>query len=191
MDLMVDIETLGKYNTSIVLTIGAQLFDSEQEGWITEPQWDMVTQSHYLPYMNARLDVDEQEAQGRTTCEETMRWWGNQTPEAQEEAFSLENRVPVRDALLQLSVMARSCRRVWAKGIAFDYTMLEHLYEMYKLPIPWKFWDVMDARTVYRLVPKEALGDKTVNGHIALDDCRNQVVMLQKAFRHLNIGRIK
>ena len=153
---MVDIETLGKYNTSIVLTIGAQLFDSEQEGWITEPQWDMVTQSHYLPYMNARLDVDEQEAQGRTTCEETMRWWGNQTPEAQEEAFSLENRVPVRDALLQLSVMARSCRRVWAKGIAFDYTMLEHLYEMYKLPIDRKSTRLNSSHIAVSRMPSSA-----------------------------------
>jgi hypothetical protein len=191
MDLMVDLEALGKKDHSVILTIGAQLFDVEQEGWITEPQWDPVTQAHYLPYMNARIEIDEQEAMGRTTDEGTIRWWASQSPEAQEDAFSEEGRVSLRDALLQLSVMMRTCRRVWSKGITYDYPMIEHAYDSYKLPLPWKFWDVMDARTVYRLVPKEALGDKTVNGHIALDDCRNQVVMLQKAFRHLNIGRIK
>ncbi len=191
MDLMVDIEALGKFNDSIILTIGAQLFEPEEIGWITEPQWDSVIQENYLPYMNIRIDVDEQEAMGRSIDDGTMRWWAKQSPEAQEEAFSLENRYPLRDALLQLSVLARSCRRVWSKGPLYDYAILEHALNQCKIPNPWKFWNVMDARTVYRLVPDEVLGDKTVNGHIALDDCRNQVVMLQKAFRHLNIGRIK
>jgi hypothetical protein len=66
--------------------------------------------------------------------------------------------------------------------------MLENAYEMLGIKVPWKFWNVRDARTVYSLTP--TIENRT-NGHIALDDCRNQILMLQDSFQLLGVTQLK
>lgn len=188
MDLMVDIEALSNKNDAIILTIGAQLFDPSVKGWETNPQRHIHTGEEYAPYMNARVDVDEQESLGRKTDQGTLDWWCKQTPEAQEDAFSLDDRVPLKDALLELKRLAEPCKRVWSKGILYDYAILEHAFIQVGIPLPWKFWRVMDARTVYALAPN--LTNRT-NGHLAIEDCRNQILMLQDAFEILGVQQLK
>lgn len=188
MDLMVDLETLGIRNDAIILTIGAQLFDPSVKGWETKPQKHIHTGNLYSPSINYRVDVDEQEAKGRSIDPQTLDWWTQQSKEAQDEAFSPENRIPFRQALLDLVRMAEPCNRVWAKGILFDFAILEHALAQEEIRLPWKFWKVMDARTVYALTP--TLPQKT-NGHQALEDCRNQISMLQDAFGILGVEQLK
>ena len=188
MDLMVDIETLGKHNDSIILTIGAQLFDPSVKGWESKPQRHIHTGDEYSPYMNTRVDLDGQETIGRRTDQETVDWWLKQTREAQQEAFSEEGRVSLKDALLELKRLADPCKRVWSKGPQFDFSILEHAYEQLEIAQPWKFWNVRDARTVYSLTPQ--LTNRT-NGHLAIEDCRNQIQMLQDAFEILGVTQLK
>ena len=190
-DLMIDIEALGKSPDSVILTIGAQVFDPSPEsfGWIEKSMYDQVTDRYYLPHLNVRVDIDSQiNEYSRTTDPDTISWWGKQSAEAQEEALSLENRISLSSALEQLIGMAQLCKRVWSKGPTYDIMMLENALNQTGKRIPWKFWDVRDARTVYSLCP---LLDTRLNGHIALDDCRNQIVLLQEAFRILGITAIK
>lgn len=190
-DLMIDIEALGKRPNSVILTIGAQIFDPSAEcvGWLTEPIYDVISDTHYMPHMNVRVDVDTQVSQyNRQTDQDTIDWWCKQSPEAQEEALGLDNRLSLSDALDKLIVLAQGCKRIWSKGPTYDIMMIEDAMYQAKKHIPWKFWNVRDARTVYGLCP---LLETKLNGHIALDDCRNQIVLLQEAFRILNIGAIK
>jgi hypothetical protein len=185
---MVDLETLGKHNDSIILTIGAQMFDPSVKGWETRKQRHVHTGDEYSPYMNIRVDVDEQEVLGRRSDAITLEWWGKQSPEAIEAAFGLEGRMSLRDSLIALKLLADPCKRVWAKGAAFDFTILEHAYEQLDITIPWKFWNVRDARTVYSLTP--GITNRT-NGHEALEDCRNQILMLQDSFEILGVKQLK
>lgn len=189
--LMIDIEALGKRPDSVILTIGAQIFDPSPEsvGWLTEPQYDPVSDRHYVPYMNVRVDVDTQvENYGRKTDQETIAWWSKQSTEAQEEALGTENRIPLADALDQLIALSNFCKTIWSKGPTYDIMMIEDAMHQTKRRIPWKFWNVRDARTVYGLCPSL---DTRLNGHIALDDCRNQIVLLQEAFRILGVQALK
>jgi hypothetical protein len=188
MDLMLDLETLGKHNESIILTIGAQLFDPSVKGWETRRQRHIHTGDLYDPYMNVRVDVDEQSELGRTTDNETLEWWAKQSTEAQEDSFSEEGRISLRQALTELTRLAEPCKRVWSKGPLFDFAILEHALEQMKMPQPWKFWNVRDARTVYSLTP--TLKSRT-NGHLAIEDCRNQILMLQDAFGILGVEQLK
>lgn len=188
MDLMVDIEGLGSKNDSIILTIGAQLFDPSVKGWETKSQRHIHTGDEYSPYMNLRVELDGQEAIGRTTDPGTIDWWLKQSREAQEEAFSEEDRVPLLDALLALKQLADPCKRVWSKGPLYDFAILEHAYAQMNLPNPWKFWNVRDARTVYSLAPSIA---NRKNGHLAIEDCRDQILMLQDAFTILGVQQLK
>lgn len=184
---MVDIEALSNRPNSVILTIGAQQFDPGSDGWITGVQVDTVTRDPYIPYLNIRVDVDEQILSGRIVDDKTLAWWGNQDPAAIDEAFNLEDRLPLSVALQQLSKLAYPCKRIWSKGPLYDITLLEDAYIQTRQHIPWKFWAIRDARTVYSLCP----GLKSLsNGHVALDDCRNQIIMLQGAFKILGVEQL-
>lgn len=187
-DLMIDIEALGKHANSVILTIGAQQFDPSVMGWETRPQMNVANREYYTPYINIRVDVDEQEVLGRLIDQETLDWWVKQEPIAKEDAFSTEDRFSLKQALTELSLLASPCKRIWSKGPVYDIVMLENAYEQMRMKIPWKFYNVRDARTVYSLCPKL---ESEKNGHIALDDCRNQIIMLQKAFSMLGVEQLK
>jgi len=188
-DLMIDIEALGSDPESIILTIGAQIFDPSVFGWYEKPQYDAVSQTNYLPYMYVKVDVDTQESEfNRTLSEDTMNWWSRQSQDAFDEAFDPDNRVSLPAALTELSKLVMHCKHIWTKGPTYDITILEHAYRSAKIKVPWKFWAIRDARTLYSLCPQ--LNDK-LNGHIALDDCRNQIVLLQESLRVLNIEVFK
>lgn len=185
---MVDIEALSNKNNAIILTIGAQMFDPSVKGWETRKQRHIHTGEEYDPWMNTRVDVDEQEGLGRALDQGTLDWWAKQTPEAQHDAFAVEDRHSLRSALLELSRLAEPCKRVWSKGVLYDFAILEHAYIQLNIPMPWKFWRVMDARTVFALTP--TLESRT-NGHLAIEDCRNQILMLQDSFELLGVEQLK
>jgi hypothetical protein len=68
MELMIDIEALDKRPTGIILTIGAQLFDPTSEHlWAENSILDPISGDRIPAELNIRIDVDEQEALGRTT----------------------------------------------------------------------------------------------------------------------------
>lgn len=185
---MLDLETLGKQNNSVILTIGAQLFDPSVRGWETRQQRHIHTGNMYDPYLNIKVDVDEQESLGRSIDQETLNWWAKQSTEAQNEAFSLDDRMPLKAALSQLIRLAEPCKRVWSKGILFDFAILEHAIEQSGQTVPWKFWNVMDARTVFALTPSLK---PRANGHLAIEDCRNQILQLQESFELLDVKQLK
>lgn len=189
--LMIDIEALGKDADSVILTIGAQIFDPSPHvvGWIKDPIYDKISDTHIPSWLNIRVDVDSQvDRWGRRIDGGTLDWWGKQSPEAIEEALGESDRVPLEDALDKLMRLAYLCKAIWSKGPLYDIVMLEHAMNQTKRRIPWKFWEIRDARTVYSLCPGL---DTKLNGHIAVDDCRNQIVLLQEAFRLLNVGVVK
>lgn len=170
-DLMIDIETLDVRPTSTILTIGAQGFD---------PFSDKFTDVTYYK----RLTLDSQD--GRTILDDTVEWWGNQAEDAQEEALGDgPDRVEIKEALTELSKIAWKHKRIWANGITFDMVILENAFAQYEIPCPWKFWQVMDARTIYKITGAKPLG----NNHNALADCVNQIDSLQKSIVQLGISK--
>lgn len=174
MDLMLDIETLDVTPTATILTIGAQGFD---------PFSDRLTDATFYK----RITLESQE--GRTVNDDTVAWWGNQSAAAQEEAFGEDNRVDIADALAELSKLAWRHKRIWANGITFDITILENAMAQYGVNVPWKFWQVHDARTVYKIANAGSAGSS--NSHNALEDCVNQIDMLQKVFKQLGITELR
>jgi hypothetical protein len=197
MEIMLDLETLGTKQDAIILTIGAQVFDpTSTHLWVEGTMLDTISGDRITGYMNARIDVDDQETLGRTCNEDTLKWWASQSPEAQEEAFSEHDRVPLSQALLALSRMVEVCGpkkwvRVWSKGPTFDINILEHAMEQTGVRIPWEFWNVRDARTVYGLCPRLDTKQYGETSHRALDDCRNQIKLLRSAFEILSVTQLR
>jgi len=173
-DLMIDIETLDVLPTSTILTIGAQGFD---------PFTDRFTDVTYYE----RCDLESQD--DRTIDNGTVAWWGQQSADAQEEALgdTGQPRIALKEALEILSKIIWKHDRIWANGTTFDMVILENAFKQNGMNLPWKYWQVMDARTVYKMVP--AVG-KLGNNHNALADCVNQIDMLQKAMQILQINKL-
>jgi hypothetical protein len=197
MELMIDIEALDKRPTGIILTIGAQLFDPTSEHlWAENSILDPISGDRIPAELNIRIDVDEQEALGRTTDEDTIAWWAKQSAEAQEEAFGEEDRLSLKDSLTVLTRMAEVCGpkksvRIWSKGPTYDIMMLENAMEQAGVRIPWSFWNVRDARTVYGLCPSLDTRKNGPISHRALDDCRQQIILLRESFNILGVTQLK
>lgn len=170
---MIDIETIGTGPDACILTVAAQTFDPLSTGY-------------YNHNFYARIDIESQE--GRNIEQGTIEWWASQPPEARDEAFSTNGRIPLSDALKDLGKLIWKCNLIWANGPTFDMNILEHAYKSYKIPLPWQYYRVRDARTIYSLWPDLP---KPPASHHALEDCCRQIDLLQATLRHLNIKEIK
>ena len=169
---MIDIETVGTGPEACILTIAAQAFDP-------------FTRGYYNQQYYARIDIDSQE--GRNIEQGTIDWWATQPTAAREEAFAEESRIPLKQSLEELGKLIWHSKRIWANGPTFDMNILEHAYKSYSIPLPWKFYVVRDARTVYGLCPGL---NKYPASHHALEDCRRQIDLLHDSLELLKIKEL-
>lgn len=169
--LMVDLETMAVTPRSVILTLGAVHFDPHGVGY---------TDSLYL-----RFDLDDQDKLKREIDPNTLDWWAKQDSQIMEEAFSSENRIPLKEALDKFHKFAWGCTNFWSHGSAFDLVILEDLYRQMSRTPPWNFWQLRDTRTIFDLghdpeMPKEAK-------HDALQDAIRQSVGVQNVYAKLKI----
>jgi len=170
--LMIDIEGLATGPDATILTIAAQAFDPFSTGYLNREFYCRVT-------------LESQE--NRAIEDHTIEWWATQGA-AMDEAFKDEDRIPLDQALDGLYKLAWQYDYIWANGPTYDMNILEHAYKSYGKAMPWRYYKVRDARTIYSLYPDLP---KPPTSHHALEDCRRQIDMLQATFRHFNIKTIK
>ena len=169
---MVDIEGLGPGPDATILTIAAQSFDPFGTGY-------------YGRQYYARITLESQE--NRSIQQDTIDWWATQ-PEAQAEAFMEGGRIDLDQALDSLGKLIWQHKLIFANGPTYDMNILEHAYKSYNKPLPWQFYNVRDARTIYSLWPELP---KPPTSHHALHDCRRQIDMLQATLKHLNVKELR
>jgi len=174
---MIDLETLDTRPQCAVLSLGAVKFDPLNN---TEPHSEL-----YL-----KVCIDDQNRLGRTTSDSTIEWWSKQDPKALEEAFDQTGAVSVQEALKQLSKWCVGVDTIWGQGYGFDLTILEDMYRSTDTPIPWQFWQVKDARTLFgccKTDPRKLLGQTDL--HNALADAYFQARGVQLAYKELGVQR--
>lgn len=172
-DIMIDLETVSTTPNACILTIAAQTFNPIGSGYLP--------QDYY-----ARVDLDSQS--NRNVDDGTIEWWATQPAEAQAEAFGEEDRIPLDQALTELGKLIFHSKLIWANGPTFDMNILEHAYKSYSMQLPWNFWRVRDARTVYSLYPDLP---KPKASHHALEDCKRQIDLLQQTLAHLGVKELR
>lgn len=170
---MIDLEGLATGPDTTILTIAAQAFDPFGTGYYDK---------HYY----ARITLESQE--NRSIDNGTIEWWATQPDHAREEAFGEQDRIPLDQALDELGKLIWHSRLIWAQGPTYDMNILEHAYKSYNKPLPWKYYQVRDSRTVFSLWPEQPI---PVTSHHALEDCRRQIGMLQITLQHLNVKELK
>ena len=172
-DIMIDLETLATSPDAAILTIGAVKFDPFGDD-VNDPSCDKF----YV-----KVDLDSCDRIGLVTNDATIEWWSQQSKEAQEEAFSPDNRIDIVDAMNQLYKFCWGAKRVWSHGAAFDVVICEHIFGKIQKAVPWSFCEVRCTRTLFDIGINP--NRPPVLKHHALEDAWNQAVGVQNVFKTL------
>ena len=135
--IMIDMETLDTAPSTVILTIGAVRFDPRGVGVVER--------------LELRPTIDEQtETFNRSISDDTLRWWGEQSPEAIEEAMGDRDRISYHDCMEKLYKFCWNADKVWSNGSGFDVVVAENAFRELDMKIPWPFWTIRDCRTIDR-----------------------------------------
>lgn len=172
-DIMIDLETLATSPNAAVLTIGAVRFDPFGND-IEMPSCEKL----YI-----KVDLDSCDELSLEVNDDTIAWWGQQSKEAQDEAFSAEGRIHIREAFDKLYKFCWGAKRVWSHGASFDTVICENIFRKLNKACPWSFWQVRCTRTLFDigLDPHRP----PVLKHHALEDAWNQTIGVQNVFNRL------
>ena len=149
--IMVDIETLDTIPSAVILSIGACVICKRPGNELTS-------------YMELEVATQHE----RTRSVGTEIWW------KQQGSIPDRGTIPLTAALNQFSrYLANLTVRpiIWCKGTDFDVAILAHAYKQVGIPVPWKYNDVRDFRTIKKMF-EESIDQqiKNENPHNALDD---------------------
>lgn len=171
---MIDLETLDTKPNCVILTIGAVRFSPTGMG--------IVEKLELKPTIE-----DQTEKYKRTIDDETIEWWGKQSPEAVAEAFNEEGRLSFAECLEVLYKFCWNRRAIWSNGAGFDIVALETGFRNVGMAIPWPYYNARDTRTLFDITGV-SLRDKkygTRTTHKAVEDAEHQAIVVQDAYRKL------
>jgi exodeoxyribonuclease VIII len=171
---MIDIETLGTGPDAVVLSVGAVKFSPYNP---QEPH----AKTLWKP------NIDEQTTAGRSVLESTLEWWAKQPKHIQDEAFSDEGRITVKDFMGQLNKYLVGVDKIWCQGPQFDMVILENLYGQFEHHTAWAYWKIMDCRTIFNMMPVDPRKAIQQNLHSADADAYYQAVCVQQTYKHFNV----
>ena len=168
---MIDLETMSVTPDAVILTLGAVHFNPYGKG--------------YGDKIYFRISIDDQDALGRQIDQSTLDWWAKQDPAIMEEAFSDQDRIPLKEAMDRFHKFAWGCDAFWSHGATFDLVMIENVLRQMGRPLPWNYWALRDTRTLFDLGfdPDMPTGEK----HNALQDAIRQAVGVQNVYAKLKI----
>lgn len=173
-NVMVDIETLGKGNNAVILSIGAVKFD---------PWGHNVEESFYVA-----IDPESCQAHGLKLDASTVMWWMQDERSAARTLMVKDKRVNLADALYGFTDWFGEDKPVWGNGATFDNVILTSAYSACAIERPWQFWNDKCYRTVKCMASSVKLVREGTY-HNALDDAISQAKHLQKLYFSLRIPR--
>lgn len=167
--VMLDLETQGVRPTSIILSLGAVVFN---------PATGELGDTFYR-----NVDPASCEAIGLTRDQSTMDWWKQQSPEARE-ALEADKR-PVSEVIADFTGWWKHVggEFPWSHGAMFDIAILENIYRTFTLDPPWSFWNVRCCRTILACSNRRVYRPKDSVHHNALDDAKAQATAVAASFR--------
>jgi exodeoxyribonuclease VIII len=174
-EVMIDIETLSTKNNALILTIGAIKFSRNKDIEPLESTVNFYKRISIKSCKKLNMDIDN----------DTVQWWNNQTKDARYEAIENKDRHDIKDVLIELTEFIKDCKYIWANSPNFDCVILENAYRCCNLEIPWKYWNLRDCRTIYDLGNTSLKSITTETKHNSLEDCYNQILCLNKAYKKI------
>lgn len=196
VDLMIDLETLSQ-DVHRGIVVSACIFPFV----LDEPSVPSVVK---MPYNNTILhaimvhfDIEDSRRYGRSQSTETMDFWSKH-PEQFSRMMEENNKWKMKFVdgwTLIYTYIADIAKQfdvwVWAQGIDFDFPFMEGCFHQCSLYTPpYRFWQKMDARTYCNTAYSMGmLKESKRPSHDALDDCRQQIVNVRRAYHFLDVRR--
>lgn len=175
--VMIDIETLGTTQEAVILSIGATEF-TLTKGIKTE-----------IPVKNFHRLIDLGSQPKRKMDASTVIWWMQQDEEARS-SVTAGDRVGLMNALEGLTEFLFQFDPrtlvVWANGVTFDISILEHAYKQHGLLLPWHYRRVACMRTLKNLLLYDIEVEQVGVGHNALNDAQYQANWVAAACRSIS-----
>ena len=171
---MIDIETLDSTPTSTVLSIGAVKFDPYT---MHEPRDRKLW----------RPCIDDQVNVGRTISNDTLEWWAKQDAHVRDVTFTEEGRLPAMDIMADMNRYLVGVDKIWCQGPQFDMVILEDMFRQFGHHTNWQFWQIMDCRTIFNMMPADPRKAIQQNAHSADDDAYWQAVCVQQTYKHFSV----
>lgn len=195
--VVLDIETLGSVNNSVVISVGMVAVDSNVDYTFDE----LIKNGYY-----AKLDVKSQVDAGRKIHQDTLDWWATQGEAAQhvlkphkdDMHFSM-----LRDDMIQWlenEGIQPWKAKFYSRGSHFDFGILHDLFRItLNKPtdyLPWRFWNIHDSKTVVLTLLGKDVWEMGVEPegfvhHHALHDAAREYITMENALYEFqnNIGR--
>lgn len=163
--MMIDLETLGTTADSVIVSMGAVVFDLDDLTIADDTLYEV-------------LDIDAQVRAGRIISHDTLAWWMTKTEPAARKVFATRKneRCPFHYALGILNEFAQrnDVKYVWSNGKDFDIPMVVHAMHHASIEPYWKFWNHKCFRDYVTEHDPEKKFRPQANDHNALADAFNQ-----------------
>jgi hypothetical protein len=184
IDIMVDLETLGKTGEYSIIQIGAVAFD--------------IKTAEYIKTFNMKCDIEKDEF--FKVDANTLKWWLETDKELLYELLK-DNKHGVKRILYDFNNWIWSLKNkykniyMWGNGIMFDNKIIKETFEKYNMEYPIYYKNDRDLRTVLDLAfkklnkkeseIKEMFNNNKYKKHNGIDDCKYQIELLCYCWHHL------
>jgi hypothetical protein len=170
--VMIDIETLSHKSNGVIISIGAVYFDINTG----------ETGNQFYINIDPQSCID----MGLTMSASTVMWWLSQDKAAINKLMDRQDNLIT--ALHELALFIQPDTYLWGNSARFDLGMLNNAYDACNLPLPWKYWQERDVRTLVSFNPD--LKKSIVNDlpHDAISDCLYQIRYCSAIWNSININ---
>lgn len=172
--MMIDLETIDTSASSVILSLGAVVFDNTRV--LREREWV--------------FDIDSQLKLGRTVTGNTIEWWMKQSDTARSvfTNTAIPKVTPQEFANQFTEFIGGETLKLWGNGADFDLSILIDFWHKtinsgFPSPAPWKFGNHLCFRTFNKITNCKKLVQRTGTHHNALDDAKYQTECVLAAFR--------
>jgi hypothetical protein len=178
-DIMLDLETLGTGQNSVILQVGLAIFD--------------ITTGEVGNTLELNISLQDSLDCGFSIDGRTVAWWMRQADGARQSVLASPS-YPVEVALDLISdfVIQIKDPRLWSHA-TFDAPILNNYYQKMGKRPPYRYRQQMDLRTMgflcreldFPLGKSPKIGER----HTALADCLRQVKQLSAAYQKIVVAR--
>lgn len=193
IDLMIDLETLSQ-DVHHGIVVSACIFPFVLDERSAPSVIRIPYENTSLHAMMVHFDIEDSRAFGRWQSLETMEFWSKHPQQYNRMMEENKNwKMSFVDGWTLIYKYIADIAKdfdvwVWAQGIDFDFPFMEGCFNQCHLQQPpYKFWQKMDARTYCNTAYSMGMlkADKKPS-HDALDDCRQQIVNVRRAYHYLD-----
>ena len=164
---MVDVETLSTRPDAVIIQLAAVKFGFANDS--VDP---------FCVNCTIKSSVEL----GLSTTQDTIEWWKRQPREVL--ASVTKDAKPIHTVIEQFNTFLGNDTKnlvFWANGSNFDFPVLESTYRALEQPVPWKYWNLRDVRTVYAVFGLDWKNYPRIGSyHNGLDDCLTQIKALKE-----------